>query len=178
MAITTTTTTEDRALSLLGSGYPTEVVANACGVSASRISQLLSDETFANKVAELKFTNLQKHNELDSTYDKMESQLMNKLNGAIPLMIRPMEILKAVSVINAAKRRGSSAPEQSVAQSTIVNLVLPVAITQQFTTNINNQVIKAGDQTLLTIQSNTLRDAAKKRAEEKDENELKTITIR
>ena len=153
---TTTTTTEDRALSLLGQGLGPEVVAAAVGVSTSRISQLLSTPEFASKVAELRYESLAKHNQRDSAYDRMEDSLLEKLKDCLPFMMRPMEILKAIQVINAAKRRGSSAPESITSQQTVVQLVMPTQILQSFTTNINNQVIKAGQQDLVTVQSSNM----------------------
>lgn len=156
-----TTSTESRALSLLGSGLGPEVVASALGISVSRISQLLSQEEFAAEVATLRFQNLSKHNERDSRYDQMEDDLLERLRDCMPLMVRPMEILKAIQVINAAKRRGSSAPEQITHQNNVVNLVMPTQIIQKFTTNINNQVIQAGHQNLNTMQSGSLLDLAK-----------------
>ncbi len=155
--------TEERALKLLGSGCGPEVVATAIGVSISRISQLLSNIEFAAAVSELRFQNLQKHNEMDNEYDTMEKTLVQNLKDVLPLMMRPMEILKAIQVINAAKRRGQSAPESITNQQTVVNLTMPKLIMQQFTTNINNQVIKAGSQTLETIQSGSMLTAAKAR---------------
>ena len=153
---TTTTSTEDRALSLLGQGLGPEVVAAAVGVSTSRISQLLSTPEFSQKVAELRYESLAKHNQRDNAYDKMEDSLLEKLKDCLPFMMRPMEILKAIQVINAAKRRGSSAPESITAQQTVVQLVMPTQILQSFTTNINNQVIKAGQQDLVTVQSSNM----------------------
>lgn len=148
--------TEQRALALLGSGCGPEVVASALGVSASRISQLLSEESFAIEVANLRFQNLQKHNEIDSTYDALEKKLLGQLEDVLPLMMRPNDILRAVSVINGAKRRGQSAPEQITHQNQVVNLTMPIKIVQQFTTNIQNQVVQAGSQTLETIQAGAL----------------------
>lgn len=153
----THTATEERALKLLGSGLSNSVVASAVGVSESRISQLLADQDFRDKVAELRFASLQKHNDTDATYDSLEDKLLVHLKSALPLIAtKPMELLRAISVINGAKRRGVSAPEQLTAQQTVINLVMPVALTQKFTTNINNQVIQAGAQTLETIQSSVL----------------------
>lgn len=150
---TTTTTTEARALSLLGQGLGPEVVAAAIGVSTSRISQLLSDPEFSAKVAEARYNNLAKHNSRDAAYDAMEDSLIEKLRDLMPYMMRPMEVLKAIQVINSAKRRGSSAPEAITGQQTVVQLIMPTQIMQSFTTNINNQVIKAGEQDLVTVQS-------------------------
>jgi hypothetical protein len=148
--------TEDRALTLLGSGVSPEQAALALGISVSRISQLLSTEEFARQVAELRFQNLQKHNEIDASYDSIEETLIAKMKELLPMMYRPMEILKAISVINAAKRRGQSAPAALHAQQTVITLNMPTQIIQKFTTNIHNQVIQAGSQELLTIQSGNL----------------------
>lgn len=150
------TSTESRALTLLGQGIPASVVAATCGVSESRISQLISDPVFAAQVAELRFSSLQKHNERDSKYDTMEDALIDKLKDLMPLMMRPMEVLKAIQVINAAKRRGASAPDSITQQQTFINLNIPTTLIQKFQINSNNHVIQAGEQTLLTLQSGSL----------------------
>lgn len=154
----TTTSTEERALALLGQGLGAEVVASAVGVSPSRISQLISEPEFAAKVAELRFSNLVKHNARDEKYDKLEDKLLDKMENLLPYMMKPFEVLKAISIINGAKRRGISTPEQITGQQTVVSLTLPTLIVQNFSAkniqvNINNQVIRAGEQDLVTVQS-------------------------
>lgn len=155
----TTSSTESRALTLLGQGIGPEMVAAAVGVSVSRISQLLSDPEFSAQVADLRFKNLSKHNERDSRYDLLEDALLDKLQDLLPFMMKPLEVLRAIQTINGAKRRGSSAPEAIVSQRTVVNLLMPTQITQIFsapkelTLNTNNQVVKAGNQELITVQS-------------------------
>lgn len=150
------TTTRDRALALLSQGIPAEQVAAACGVTASAISQLLSEEGFASEVATARYQNLQKHNERDCKYDSIEDKLVEKLDSLLPLMMRPMEVLKSIQVINAAKRRGSSAPDSITNQQTIVQIVMPTQVVERFTTNAANQVTRTGTQDLLTIQSGSL----------------------
>ena len=76
-------------------------------------------------------------------------------------MMRPMEVLKAIQVINAAKRRGSSAPDQVVQQQTFINLTIPTQIVQKFQINPQNHVIQAGEQTLVTMQSGSLLSRVK-----------------
>lgn len=152
--------TEERAITLLGNGLGPEQVATAVGVTASRISQLLADTAFATAVAELRFQNLQKHNEIDASYDTLEETLIEKLADVLPLMIRPMEILKAIQIVNGAKRRGQSAPEQITHQNTVVNLVMPTQIIQKFQMNSNNLITNVGSQTLETIQSSRLLEGA------------------
>lgn len=156
------TASESRALTLLGSGLGPEAVATAVGISVSRISQLLSDPEFAAEVSELRFKNLQKHNIRDESYDDIEDKLIKQLSDVLPLMMRPMEILKAIQVINGAKRRGQSAPESITNTQTVVNIVLPTSMIRQFEVNANNQVIKAGAQELLTMQSHMMEGMSKK----------------
>lgn len=149
---------EERAISLLGSGVTAEATAAALGVTPARISQLLAREDFSEKVTALRYENLQSHNKRDSRYDALEDKLLDKLDDALPMMYRPAEILKSIQIINAAKRRGQSSPEQVTASQHIVSLVLPTKITQQFTTNIHNQIVTAGTQSLETMQASNLLD--------------------
>jgi len=154
MATTASTlSTEERALTLLGQGVPPTAVANALGVDVSRISQLLADESFAIKVVEKKFESLSKHNERDDKIDNIEDKLIKKLEDCLPFMTRPMEILKSFSVINAAKRRGQTAPESLTTKQTIIQLNIPQIVLNKFQTNIHNQVVQVGEQTLVTIPS-------------------------
>jgi hypothetical protein len=177
MSASTTTSTESRALSLLGSGIAPEIVAASLGISASRISQLLSDEQFAARVAELRYQNLAKHNERDSSYDALEDDLLERLRDCMPLMHRPMEILKAISVINAAKRRGSSTPDSIIEKQQIIQLTIPMQIINKFQTNIQGQVTsietaESTPQNLLTIQSGSLDSLLKSRKGVGNENAI------
>ena len=149
-----------RALELLGSGVPQEAVASALGVTPSYISQLLSDSEFAAKVTEKKYALLSKHTERDAKYDLLEDDLIEKLDKAKNLMFRPADILAAIKVINGAKRRGTDSQNSIVTQQNIVEITMPTQIIQQFTTNIVNQVVKVGDQDLITIQSGDLLKGA------------------
>lgn len=157
------TSTEERALKLLGSGLKPETVASALGVSLSRISQLLSAEEFALKVAQLRYESLQKHNETDEDYDTLEKTLINRLKDVLPLMTRPMEILKAIQVVNAAKRRGVSSPEQIESPSKLVELTIPIQIINKFMVDSDNRVIEVEGQKLVTIQSGALLNQLKQR---------------
>lgn len=154
------TAAESRALSLLGQGLIPEQVAGACGLSPSRISQLLSDEEFAAQVAEARFKNLSKHNDRDNAYDSLEDELLEKMRDCIPLMVRPGEILKAIQVINSAKRRGQLATNTEQHHQ-VINLILPTQILNQFQLNAANQVVsvqspEGQERPLVTIQSGTL----------------------
>jgi len=156
--------TEEKAIKLLGSGCTPSQVATAIGVTESRISQLLATEEFAHAVASLRYEALAKHNETDAAYDSIEDALIEKLADVLPLMMRPMEILKAIQVINGAKRRGQSTPDQIINQQTVVNLTMPTQIINKFSMNSNNQITNVGTQTLETIQSTSLLNQTKEKA--------------
>jgi hypothetical protein len=160
-----TSSVEDKALALLGAGVDPESTAAALGVTASRISQLLAEKSFADKVSELKYAALTEHNVRDNAYDKLEDKLLVKLDASLPLLIRPESILKAMSIVNGAKRRGHTTTNQISNSQTVVNLTLPTVIVNKFVTDINNQVIKAGNQELMTMASGNLLDQVEKAAE-------------
>lgn len=152
------TSTESRALKLLGDGFLPVQVASAIGVSESRISQLLSDESFSQQVAALRYKTLAAHTDRDSKYDSMEDKLLARLEQSLGMLFDPMKIAKLLQVINGAKRRGVSAPEQIQTAQTVVQLNMPTQIFQKFVTNVNNQVIKAGSQELITVQSGKMNE--------------------
>ncbi len=173
MTSPSSTFVEDRALSLLGSGASPESVATALGVTASRISQLLSNEAFAEQVAALRYKNLQQYNERDESYNNIEDALITKLRASLPLLMRPRDILGAIKVINGATRRGQAAPEQVTDRANIVTLLMPTQIVNKFTTNITNQVVSAGEQDLTTMQSGTLLTMTE---DTKKEDKVETAT--
>ena len=164
-----TSSVEEKALALLGSGVQAEAVAAALGITPGRVSQLLSEETFSKAVADLRYETLQKHNKRDDRYDSLEDTLMDKLERAMPLLIRPTDIINALTKVNNATRRGQSAPAQVNTQLNIITLDLPTIIVHKFATNAQNIVIRAGEQELATMQSGNLlkqvEDAETKRIE-------------
>ena len=141
----------ERAIKLLGSGLSAEVVASTLGVSPSTVSMWLGNDEVSRQVTALRYEGLQKHNVRDNSYDALEDTLLEKMHDSVPLMMRPMEILKALSVINAAKRRGQSSQDSIHEKQTVVNLILPTQVVNQFQVDVKNTVIKTGDQELLTI---------------------------
>jgi len=148
--------TAARILEMLGNGLAPVVVSSALGVSESYISQLLSEESFAHQVTGLRYANLQAATSRDRSYDSIEDTLIDKMKELLPLMYKPMEVLRAITVINAAKRRGADAPDNTVIHQTVVQLTLPTAITSKFITNAANQVVEAGEQELITIAASHL----------------------
>jgi hypothetical protein len=153
--------TQERVLEMLGNGLAPSVCASALGLSESTISQYMSEEAFARAVTERRFINLQAATSRDKSYDDIEDALIDKMRDLLPMMYKPMEVLRAITVINAAKRRGAAAPDNTVIHQTVVQLTLPAIVQSRFIKNINNQVIEAGEQQLVTIPAKHLTDKLK-----------------
>lgn len=161
---------EERALALLSQGIDHNIVANAIGVSPGRISQLLSEEVFSTKLVELTYNSLIDASTRDKKYDSLEDKLIAKLESCLESMYKPFEIMRALQTINSAKRRGSLSPENLLPKTAeTVSLNLPTHLMTIFApgsqvnvqVNIHNQVIKAGDQELITMQSGNIDGLAK-----------------
>ena len=166
MEITTTghTATESKALELLGAGFDPSVVASACGVSPSRISQLLSREDFAEVVAIKRYEALQKNNLRDQKYDNLEDELLDRLEKSLAMVFDPLKLARLLMVVNGAKRRGAATPESISQRAPTATLNVPTLLINHFSTtlNVNNQVVQVTSpqtnesHSLVTIASNAL----------------------
>ena len=152
----------DRALALLGQGLPAVQVAAAVGCTESYISQLISQPEFAASLASLRYEALQSATARDSKYDAIEDRLLAQLDRSVAMLVKPMEITRVLSIINAAKRRGCAAPIDATTQpSTQVTLILSQHSVKNFTVNTNNQVVSSGTQNLITATLGAVDSLAK-----------------
>lgn len=161
------TNIETQALNLLGQGYSQEVTANALGVDATRISQLMQNSEFRTAVMAARANKMQQVSEIDKVYDTVENVLAKKLESMVKTLYKPSDILKATAVVNALKRRApaSALTENSGNSNQVINLVMPGAVMAKFVSNINNQIVEVQDvsgrtQQLLTIQAGKLQQLA------------------
>jgi transcriptional regulator with XRE-family HTH domain len=153
----------ERIKELLGNGLSNEVVATAVGVTAGYISQLMADEQFSSQVVALRTQTLAAATVRDRSWDGLEDTLLGKLAEKIEqdMIYKPMDLLRALSVINNAKRRGASAQENFSVQQTVVTLNLPTVVINSYKKNKAGEVIEvtAADgtqQTLVTMPASAL----------------------
>lgn len=155
---------KDRILALLGNGVAPSATAAAVGCDPSYVSQLLKDDGFAAEVAELRSVSLMAATERDKRWDTLEDKLLAKLDDLIPFMVRPMEVVKALTAANAAKRRGAASDNAAQGVTNVVVLQLPPIVKQRFELNNRQEVVEVDGRTLLTIDGTQLlkglRDAA------------------
>lgn len=93
----------------------------------------------------------------DNVYDEIEDELLKKLKKSLGLIIKPDTLLKAITVINQAKRRGNTNTAAITDKTDIVQIAMPQIIKQKFVTNVNNQVIQVGERELTTMDADTLQ---------------------
>lgn len=156
-----TSPNQQKLMGLLGKGYTAAQSAQAVGVTESYVSQLLSEDWFAQEVQRLKFVNLAKHQNLDEKYDTFEEAMLDKLEKMSKLLIKPMEIAKVLQIVNGAKRKSHVNTDHATITQNIVNLNIPIALANKFVTNANNQVVEVSDatgrtQALITVASGQL----------------------
>lgn len=145
--------TEERALELLGdSGLAPGIVAKTLGVTPARISQMLADPLFAEEVRRRRIIEIQKYSKRDQKVDRIEDKVLDKLEKALPLMHKTGEILNAVRVLTGIKRHTAVAADTTDDNAAMVQITLPTSAAQSFTVrvDVNNNVVQAGSQSLIT----------------------------
>jgi hypothetical protein len=159
---TTSSFAKDKIISLLGNSphLPLATVASACGVTESYVSQVSQDPDSKAAIAELRLKTLERATKLDQNYDKLEEALQRKLAEQLPMIYKPDQAIRAIQVINGAKRRGVVADSQNFDAARTVQLNLPQAFINSFTLNINNQVVSTGSQDLTTLPTSQLAKLA------------------
>ena len=141
-----------KALRYLGDfGATQEATARQLGVEPAYISQLMAGEEFASEVAARRFAKQASYADLDNGYDEIEEELMKKMKVATKMLVRPGDIINALTKVNGLKRRATIAQELATGQQAQVVLNMPVKLVQKFQTNINNQVIAVENKSLTTI---------------------------
>ena len=154
---------KDKIIALLGQGHPAAIVAQSLGVSESRISQIASEPEVSAQISALRFESLQKFSDLDTKYLSVEEKLLDKLENSLIFLQRPMEIARALQIVNKTKRRGAESPMATTVQQNIVNISMPTQVLQKFTVNGQNQVVQVGSQTLLTLPSQKVSSLMKEK---------------
>jgi len=148
---------------MLGNGLSNEVVATAVGVHPSYISQLMSDKTFADDVIALRTQTLTDATSRDRSWDAIEDKLLDKFGTAVDtgMVWKPQDLLRALHVVNNAKRRGNPVQQTIAPNQVIVQLNLPTTIINKFKQNNLGEVVEVTTedgqtQTLVTMPSSAL----------------------
>lgn len=157
----------DRIMELLGNGLSNEVVATAVGVHPSYISQLMADENFAAQVVAKRTTTLAAATTRDRSWDSIEDKMLVKLDEMVSndMIYKPMELVRALSVVNAAKRRGSTTQDNMAVNQQVVVLNMPTQVIHSFTKSRTGEVVEVDGQTLVTMPAAALMSQLAKKHE-------------
>lgn len=155
MSIPHNSTHANQVISYLKNGVSPIEISRALGITPGAITQLMQSPEVSEVVNKIQAEQQARSAALDKRYDALEEKLLTQLEKTVPLLMRPMEITKVLSQINAAKRRGavhaiSSGPAQ------VLQLNIPISLQSRFIVNAANQVVQAGEQTLVTMQSSNI----------------------
>jgi hypothetical protein len=148
---------------LLGNGLSNAVVATAVGVHPSYITQLMSDEQFSAEVVALRTSTLTAASTRDRSWDGIEDALLSRLSDKVEqdLIYKPLDLIRALAVVNQAKRRGTSAQESLVVHQNVVTLNLPTVVINAYKKNQRGEVVEVTtpdgqQQTLVTMPASAL----------------------
>lgn len=171
--------TKEKLCRLLGHGISQTQAASAVGVDDSYVSQLMAEPEFKERVAALRVNALSSARERDERLDALEDKMIDKLDKDLshnPLAFKnAMERVRALHMINSMKRRSAPALEHPHdSASTHITLVLPTPIINKYingqrdeqpklVVNINNQIVKAGNKDLVTMQSKSMDSLVNKK---------------
>lgn len=153
-----------KALQLLGQGVSPIMVASTLGITEGAVSQYLAEPRFALEVQKLKLAILQRQTGIDNKYMEAEERLVDKLLKTVPLMTKPMDILRGIQVINATKRRGLADGAGTTLGSQVVQITLPGQFAAKFVTDGKNQIVEiehdSGTRSLVTASASSLDQLA------------------
>lgn len=175
--------TAERIKELLGSGLSNEVVANAVGVTPSYISQLMADTEFSAEVVAKRTQTLTGATVRDRSWDGIEDRLLEKLSSNVDngLIYKTTDLLRALSVVNGAKRRGAQQNGSITMNKTVVTLTMPTVVLHNYKKNHNGEVIEVSNEngetkTLVTMPAMALmRKLTEQHQGNKDYDEVRNF---
>lgn len=142
-------------------------VAHLAGVDVSYISQLMADEVFKEAVMAERIMAGEAKVRMDDNADSIEQMLLEKLKRALPMMVKPMEILRAYEVVNKAKRKVDTGSVGSgVEGGTMLSLRIPKHTALRFRMDTKGEVIEVEGKPLVTMPSTGLLKLMNERGSE------------
>jgi hypothetical protein len=161
--------TRDRVISLLGQGFSQTMVATACGVTPSWVSQLVDEPEVREEIARLRAGSLQEKVAADENLDKLEKKALQMLESKLVYTRNPVDAARIFALLNKATRKtANSNPEHDAVAIQQVNIVLPKAAAAiHIQLNQQNQVIEVEGRSMATLPSRALPSLAATREQEK-----------
>lgn len=155
-----------RILKLLGTGVTQRQAALAIGVDESYVSQLCAEEDFQLQVGAIIKKSVETAIAIDTNYNEIEEALSKKLKEMVPWMVSTDQVLRVLKFVNESKKKTQQGipqtPEAANGNITSVKLELPVIVKNTFVITPNKEVVGVGEQNLVTLNSASMDQLAKK----------------
>lgn len=142
-------------INLLTKGVSQIEAAKALGITPGAVTQLMEHPEVSAALETYRMAQIAQSSQIDAKYDTIELKLLEQLERVTPLLMRPGEIAQVLTRVNSAKRRGV-AHTAAAGPAKVLSLNIPVALQARFVLNGTNQVVEAGNQTLVTMQSSNI----------------------
>jgi len=145
---------QDKVIKYLSQGISTKNIADAMGCDESYISQLKSDETIQQKVAELQADYAVKDASFDEMLDRAEEKALERIEKTLPFA-NTSQALAAFRILNTARRRkdGPVTPEVHV---TNVILQLPATAAPRYIMNDRSEIVEVEGKTMVAANPHQL----------------------
>lgn len=146
----------EQIVEMLANGLNSSQVASTLGVSDSYVSQLLSDEAFAEEVESRKVQQVAEDIEYDNKIDSVEATFLDRIEQKAP-MANLQQSLQAFAVLNKAKRRKDSGVNRGVPQiGTVVNLQVNMNLVPQYLVNGKQEIVEVEGKSMISATASKL----------------------
>ncbi len=150
---------EDRIVELAGANVPNHIIASTVGCDASYVTQILSKEQNAERVAELRGHRAAKMIERDGKIEQIEDLALDRALQLVPMQTDVMKVARIFQVFNGAKKSSDHGINPTAnGTGTTVILELPHATEVQFKiTAKDRQVIEVEGRSMVPMQSHLVQ---------------------
>lgn len=144
---------KEKAKNLLSGGVEYSLAAKILGCDVSYLSHLMQDAEFAAEVTARQVAVAGDQVQITQKITKLQLKALEKMEMLLPYESDLGEIRNCFKVLNAATLRTPDVDPDAGKDQQVVALRLPTVVNLNFKVDINNEVIQAGDQVLVTMPS-------------------------
>lgn len=147
-------------LKFLSLGLPQEAVAAKLNISPGLVSQIANEAEIKQKVTEAQLKFLDAATERDQKYNELEDALLEKAKKSLPSIFKPQDILRALTAINKAERRGATSQQMAEIlnkkEQAIVEIDLPERIRTKIIKSRTQEIVEVNGRKLISKDSRLL----------------------
>lgn len=156
---------DNQIVEFLSKGFNQTQVAQICSCTQAYVNQVASARAEDIEVAKAVAT-IQKQ-EIDQSYDDLEELLLERLKVVLPYETNTQVLLRAVQVVNAAKRKTEPVHSPVAPGTTTINqaiLVMPTRFVQapqaqpDIVINGNNEIVEIEGRPLINASSSAINN--------------------